>query len=184
MNRQSRHTPLQLRLVRPLPLAVRADAARLIAEEFGREIAPWSDRRTALVLIRRGLRRERIIAALDGQGRLVGLTGLRGPRGGALALPRGRAAAALDRVLGLAAPRTADLVLDCLVVSPGWRGRGVAALLIAAALTEAERRGHPGLRAEVARRNAPALAAFRRAGFAPQRGWPGGARVLRLTVYR
>lgn len=167
--------PAGVRLVSPLPLALRAEAARLICDAFGHRIAPRAGGRRRLALVRRGLARDRVIGAVDGRGRLLGLTGLRGADGGAVRLPGRR----LDPLRALVAPRTRDMVLDCLVVAPGARGRGIAALLVAAALAEARRRGHPALRAEVERRNAPALALFSRAGFTPQAGLPGRARVLR-----
>ena len=122
--------PAGVRLVSPLPLALRAEAARLICDAFGHRIAPRAGGRRRLALVRRGLARDRVIGAVDGRGRLLGLTGLRGAAGGAVRLPGRR----LDPLRALVAPRTRDMVLDCLVVAPGARGRGIAALLVAAAL--------------------------------------------------
>lgn len=177
MNRPPDPEPDDLRLLSPLPLALRADAARLICGAFGHRIAPRAAPRLRLAQIRRGLRRDRVIAAVDKAGRLVGLTGLRGPGGGVLQL-RGRR---FDALRALAAPRTADLVLDCLVVAPGSRGQGIAALLVGAALARARRQGYPALRAEVERGNRAALSMFRRAGFRPQPGLPGRPKVLRRS---
>ncbi len=173
---------------RGLPLRLRHDAARLIWAGFGGQIAPGLERRAGVARIRRGLRHGRVIVALDASGALVGLTGLRGSHGGVveLAPPRSRARRVAQRVVTLMTRplvgATDDLVLDCLIVAPGWRGRGVAAALIGAALAEAARRGHPGLRAEVARGNTPALRAYARAGLTGQQRWRPGPRTLRRAV--
>ncbi len=115
---------------RGLPLRLRHDAARLIGAGFGGQIAPGLGRRAGAARIRRGLRRGRVIVALDASGALVGLTGLAGVAG-----RRGRACAAAGRrarrrvaqrvVALMARPlvgATEDLVLDCLIVAPRWRG--------------------------------------------------------------
>ena len=176
---------------RGLPLRLRHDAARLIWAGFGGQIAPGLGRRAGTARIRRGLQRGRVIVALDGSGALVGLTGLRGSQGGVVEVARprpSRAQRVAQRVVALMARplvgTTEDLVLDCLIVAPRWRGCGVAAALIHAALAEAARQGHPGLGAEVARGNTSALRAYGRAGLSGPRGWRPGPRTLRRAVAR
>jgi GNAT superfamily N-acetyltransferase len=59
---------------------------------------------------------------------------------------------------------TADRRIDRLGILPGWRGRGLADQLLAAAVATTQQRGWPGVRARV---NADAGAVFARLGFLP-----------------
>ncbi|WP_115049080.1 GNAT family N-acetyltransferase [Xanthomonas arboricola] len=59
---------------------------------------------------------------------------------------------------------TVDRRIDRLGVLPGWRRRGLADQLLAAAVAIAQQRGWPGVRARV---NADAAAVFARLGFLP-----------------
>lgn len=64
-------------------------------------------------------------------------------------------------------------------VLPGYRGRGVGVRLLAAALEEAERRCVSRLSLSVEQGN-PAIALYRRTGFAPAPGVPEGTMVISL----
>ncbi|PZO63730.1 MAG: hypothetical protein DI498_12900 [Paracoccus denitrificans] len=159
-------------LIHGLPMSLRRDAANLIWGTFGPSIRRRVSDRAGVALVRRTLVRDRIIAAVDASGRLVGLTGLRGVEGGLIDLPsRGVWRSFWTR-------RTTDMVLDSLVVTAGMRGGGVGRALIDAALTVAAARGYPGLRAEVARKNHAAIGLYRSAGFVPV------SRGLRVVVLR
>lgn len=176
-----------------LPLSRRAEAAALVWSAFGAAVAPGARRRAGVALLRRCLARERVLAAVGPDRQLLGVVALRVAAGGLIdARPAargailGRAARWRDRAAALAPPRpaTRDAVLDGLVVAPAARGQGVAAALVAAAAHRACRQGYPGLRAEVAPRNVPALRLYRRLGFQPagrvRTGWLRHALVLRL----
>lgn len=150
-----------LAMIHGLPMSLRRDAANLIWETFGPSIRRRVSDRAGVALVRRTMARDRIIAAVDASGRLVGLTGLRGAEGGLIDLP--------PRVVWRSfwTRRTTDMVLDSLVVTAGMRGGGVGRALIDAALAVAAAQGYPGLRAEVARKNQAAIGLYRAAGFFP-----------------
>ena len=64
------------------------------------------------------------------------------------------------------APSGRVAVIHLLAVAPGARGRGVGRALLRAAVREARSRGAWSLRLDVFDNNAPAISAYRRAGFA------------------
>lgn len=195
-------------LEREIPPDLRAQVARLYWGHFGRQILPVPvPARWGQALVLRAMRPEAAVLALDPTkkglaGELVGMLGLRDAGGGFLALDRkvlqkvfGPSAGALLWQAGWlyrAAPQTADMVIDGIVVADGWRRQGVGARLIAQARQQALQRGYPGLRAEVAARNHAAVAFYAGLGFAPcgscQMGWPwlrrrgGAVRIMRLAV--
>lgn len=121
------------------------------------------------------------IAAIGEGGRLAGIAGLRDGRGGFLADTPW-----LARAFYRAAPPTADLVMDGIVVDGPRRGVG-RALLERAALV-ARQAGHSGLRAEVEVRNTAAMGFYAATGFAEigrgAFGWPwsGPVAVLHRPV--
>lgn len=65
----------------------------------------------------------------------------------------------------VSAPAERIAVLHLVAVAPSLRGRGLAGALLDAAIAEARRRGAMALRLDVFDNNAPAIAAYRRAGF-------------------
>ena len=64
------------------------------------------------------------------------------------------------------APSGRVAVIHLLAVAPGARGRGVGRALLRAAVREARSRGAWSLRLDAFDNNAPAISAYRRAGFA------------------
>ncbi|AGT07365.1 GNAT family N-acetyltransferase [Paracoccus aminophilus] len=174
-------------------------AAALFWQAFGREVLPFpTSAARGVALIRHALRAEKALSALDPQGALAALVGIRDAEGGFLAPEAGAFAqvwgclgGGLERVtnaLHRSGPETADMVLDGLVVRPDLRGQGYGRALIAAASHRAARRGYHGLRAEVARANAAARALYLSLGFQPlgqsRIGWPwsGPAEIMRLEI--
>lgn len=187
-----RSTP-DIRILAGLPLHHRARAAALIWAAFGGSIAPGVGLRAGHALVRRSLRRERVLAAVDGSGALLGVVGLRGPGGGLLDPGRALARPIANPLwlrLGRAVVRlrdgrpgtTADLVLDALVTDPARHRQGVARALIRAAAAQAARAGHPALRAEVAPSNRAALRLYASLGFVETPRRRARPRILRLPV--
>ncbi len=182
-------------IVTPLPLSLRGDAAALVWGAFGRAVAPGASRRAGIALLRRCLARDRMLAAVDPCGGLLGVVALRGP-GGGLMQPRPAARRMIlrpwarwrDRAARLRPrpPATSDAVLDGLAVAPCARRRGVASALVIAAADRARRQGFAALRAEVAPGDAAALQLYRALGFQPagriRTGWRAQALVLRLPL--
>ena len=117
------------------------------------------------------------IAAIGADGRLAGVAGLRDGQGGFLA-----DSPWLARAFYRAAPPTADLVIDGIVVDGPRRGVGRA--LLDRAAQAARQAGHPGLRAEVEVRNTAALAFYAATGFVQvaqgRYGWPWSGLVAVL----
>ncbi len=182
-----------------VPPQLRPAAARLYWRHFGHGLQPLrTTPRQGAALILTLMQPDQALVALGPQGGLVGIAGLRGAAGGFLSLrPQGFVAAfgpASGRLrhaaLGLHASgqATGDLILDGVAVRRGWRGRGIARALVAAAAAEARRLGHPGLTAQVEAGNDSALAAWGALGFRcigrHRLGWPWQppAHVLRLPV--
>ncbi|MDS9467096.1 GNAT family N-acetyltransferase [Paracoccus sp. MBLB3053] len=174
-------------------------AARLYWRSFGPALQPLpTATREGVALVAMTMNRERALIALDRNGALVGIAGLRGARGGILSPSAADFLATFGRYRGRlrhaaswlhrAGPETYDLILDGVAVRRHWRGRGVARALVAAAMEEARRLGHPALLVEVEARNLDALAAWQAMGFQSagrQRlGWPWRARahVLRKPL--
>ena len=153
------------RVVTPIPKALLADAALIWWREFG---PPGLRTRAPPV------RAERGAVAVDGQGRVRGVVGLRDHGGGFPArVP------VLARWLCRAAPPTADLVIDGIVALD--RRAGIGRALVRAAAARARAGGHPGLRAEVRSSNPVAMGFWRAMGFAEEArgryGWPWSGMV-------
>ena len=192
-------TPPAFRILTGVPTALQGAAARLYWRQFGHLLQPLPTRPARGVALVRALMRPDLgLVALAPSGRLVGMAGLVDGRGAFL---EGRAAGYADafgpvagRLRALCArlyrggPATTDLVIQGCAVAPGWRRRGVARALAAAAETHARARGHPALRVEVEAGNKLGLAVWQAMGFRPvarQRlGWPWSppAHVLRRPV--
>lgn len=160
-----------MQIATPIPDHHLDAAARL----WGRHFAP------PVALAQPRLRACHGLAAIGGDGTLCGVAGFRDHDGGVLAdLPW------LVRHLFRPAPPTADLVIDGIAVASPRRGTGRALLKAMAPI--ACRAGRPGLRAEVAVGNGPAMAFHAALGFCEigrgQFGWPwsGPAAILRRPV--
>lgn len=166
MRNQTQEPPTDL--YHPVPASALAEAAGLWWAAFGPPLARGKSPR---------MRPENAIVALDGAGGVKGVIGLRNAQGG---FPARAPLAA--RIAFRAAPSTADLVVDGIVVRHTRRGVGRDLLSAAAAL--AGRQGHPGLRAEVHAANRPALAFYEALGFYEtgrgRFGWPWSGPVILL----
>lgn len=155
-----------MQILHPIPDAALPQAAALWRAHFG--LMGWPA----------GLRSGQGVVAIDRQGRLQGIMGLRDASGGLAARDL-----AAPGWLFRPAPATGDLVIDGLAVATPRQGIGRA--LVAEALRLAARRARPGLRAEVRQRNGGALAFYGSLGFAEEgRGryglpWWGQVHVLR-----
>lgn len=142
--------------------------------------ALWRARFGALGWPRR-IRADHGVVAVDQDGALAGVMGLRDAQGGLA-----RQGPPVPDWLFCTAPPTADLVIDGLAVTRPRRGVGRA--LIARAARIAALSHHPGLRAEVRAANTGALAFYHATGFVPEgRGrhgppWWGEVVLLRRTV--
>lgn len=160
-----------MQITSPIPDRLLGDAARLWWGAF----APPVSGRPPPVRACHG------IAAIGADGRLAGVAGLRDGQGGFLA-----DAPWLARVFYRAAPPTADLVIDGIVVD-GLR-RGVGRALLDHAAGAARQAGHTGLRAEVEMRNTVAMGFYAATGFIQvargRYGWPwsGPVAVLHRPV--
>jgi ribosomal protein S18 acetylase RimI-like enzyme len=155
---------------------LRPDAARLYWEAFGgklgRVMGP-EDR--ALAFFQRVIRTDLCFAALDGEGRLVGIAGYKTPAGSFA----GGSWADLITVYGPFGGRWRGWILwalnrgvdndrflvDGISVTRAERGRGVGSLLLAALCDEAREQGYPAIRLDVIDTNWRARALYERHGF-------------------
>ncbi|MBO9453837.1 GNAT family N-acetyltransferase [Paracoccus sp. R12_1] len=168
MRNQRQDHPLQI--VSPVPDAALSQAARLWWGATGHGWGPPPRVRACHGMV-----------ALDDTGGVAGVIGLRDAQGGfPAATPLGA------RIAFRAAPATADLVVDGIVVRDARQGIGSA--LLRQALVRAASAGHPGLRAEVRVQNSGAMEFYRAMGFVPvaqgRFGWPwtGQVAILRRVV--
>ena len=158
--------------------AERETVARLFWEAFsgklGRLMRPEPK---ALAFLCRALRSDFARVARDGEGRLLGVAGIKTPRGGLVAgglrelaaaygwpgaLWRGPLLELTERPL---APN--QMLLDGLFVAPAARGRGVGTALVGAVIAEAEGLGLREVRLDVVDSNPRARALYARLGFVP-----------------
>ena len=156
-----------MQIASPIPDRHLADAARLWSAAFAPPLGAGQPR----------LRACHGIAAIETGGRLGGVAGIRDHRGGILADQPW-----LARVLYRAAPPTADLVIDGIVVDD--RRQGIGRALLDRAAQVAHHAGRPGLRAEVEMRNTAAMAFYAATGFVEIGrgffGWPWSGPVAIL----
>lgn len=163
-------------IFRGLHANLRPDAARLYWEAFGgklgRVMGP-EDR--ALAFFQRVIRTDLCFAALDGEGRLVGIAGYKTPAGSFA----GGSWADLITVYGPFGGRWRGWILwalnrgvdndrflvDGICVTRAERGRGVGSLLLAALCDEAREQGYPAIRLDVIDTNWRARALYERHGF-------------------
>lgn len=156
--------------------AERERVARLFWEAFsdklGRIMRPEA---RALAFLHRALRADFARVARDGEGRLLGVAGIKTAEGGLVtggfaelaaaygwpgALWRGPLLELTERPL---AP--GQMLLDGLFVSAAARGRGVGTALIGAVMAEAAERGLSEVRLDVTDTNPRARALYTRLGF-------------------
>lgn len=160
-----------MQIAHPIPDRHLADAARLWAGAFAPPLGAGRPR----------LRACHGIAAIGANGHLGGVVGMRDHRGGFLADPPW-----LARILYRAAPPTADLVIDGIVVDD--RRQGIGRALLDRAAQAASQAGRPSLRAEVEVRNTAAMAFYAATGFVEIGrgffGWPwsGPVAILQRPV--
>lgn len=151
----------------PIPDRHLSAAARV----WGRAFMPWGTMGTPRIRACHG------IAVIGPDDSLCGVAGFRDHDGGFLADQP-----LLARLLFRPAPPTADLVIDGVVALHPRGGAGRA--LVEAAAGIAARSGRPGLRAEVALRNRPAMAFHAATGFSRiaqgRYGWPWSGPVAIL----
>lgn len=173
-------------------------AAHLYWQNFGRQIMPLPVRRhRGEAFVANALRLSNVLVALNAQGRVLGMAGLRDASGGMLDHCSTRFVAAwgpmgrpLHWAFGFyrAGGDTSDLIIDGIAVLRQFRGQGLARALIEAAAEHAHLRGYPGLCAEVQRGNHPATALYLSSGFQlsgeSRIGWPwsGRAQIMRRPV--
>lgn len=155
-----------MQITSPIPQDYLTDAARMWWRSFGpRRLR----RRPPRVCAAHG------VAAIDDQGTLIGVMGLRDADGGFLV-----SQPLSVRLLYRAAPPTADLVIDGIVARHRRAGTGRA--LLSQGIACARAAGRPGLRAEVIARNKPAIAFYRALGFTEiargRYGWPWAGQVV------
>lgn len=155
---------------------LRPEAARLYWEAFGgklgRVLGP-DDR--ALAFFERVIRADHCLAALDGDGTLIGIAGFKTPSGSFA----GGGWTDLTAIYGAWGGRWRGCLLYCLnrdidndrflvdgiCVSRAHRGKGVGSLLLAALYDEAAQRGYRSIRLDVIDANWRARALYEREGF-------------------
>lgn len=156
--------------------AQRAEAAQLYWKAFGGKLGRvMGPEPKALKFIERVICPAHVLAALDGQGRVLGVIGFRTWRGAFVgggfaelravygplgALWRSACLALLARD---EEPRA--LVVDGLAVRDDRRGEGIGAALIEALCAEARTRGYGEVRLDVVAQNIRARALYERQGF-------------------
>lgn len=166
--------PVTLR--RGFPQAERRAVAAMFWDAFAGKVAPvMGPRARAVAYLAAALRPDYALAACDGQGRVLGVAGLKTRGGGLIGGDRaalrgayGRAGAAWRAPLLdlLDAPVEAhEVVLDGLFVAAGARGRGIGTALVGAVVAEARARGAAEVRLEVVAGNVRAQALYARLGF-------------------
>lgn len=152
-------------------------AARIYWEAFGGKLgAVLGPDARALAFLRAVLRPDHCFAALDGNGRLIGLAGFKSPDGSFagggpadLARAYGRWGAQWRRgVLWLLSSEVDNdrFLVDGIAVTRSARGLGIGRALLHLLCDEAQSRGYAAIRLEVIDTNWRARALYEREGFA------------------
>lgn len=163
-------------IYRGLHTHLRQDAARLYWEAFGGKLGRvMGPEAQALVFFERVIRADLCFAALDPEGRLIGIAGYKTPAGSFaggswddLALVYGAFGGRWRGWLLWALNREVDndrFLVDGICVTRTQRGKGVGSLLLAALCDEARGRGYPAIRLDVIDSNWRARALYERHGF-------------------
>jgi len=162
-----------------LPDTLRDDAAALYLDAFGAKLGPLLGRDDrALRFLVAVMRPDLCIAAIDGDGGLLGVAGfhldgasfiggdvsdLRRAYGALGALWRAPLLALFER-----APAPEEMLMDGVVVAPAARGRGIGGALIEELAMVARDKGFTRMRLEVVDANPRARALYLRRGFVTQ----------------
>lgn len=159
-----------------LPRRQELAAAQLYWQAFG----PKLDRllgpeHRALQILAGGIRHDHAIAALDGNGLLLGVAGFRDPEGSfadqspfAMRQTYGRWGAAWRHMAFRALERDVDnhrFLIDGIAVAPTARGRGIGTALLRALFEAGRARHYPAIRLDVLPENIRARALYEREGF-------------------
>jgi ribosomal protein S18 acetylase RimI-like enzyme len=154
----------------------RTEAARLYWEAFGGKLgAVLGPDDRAVAFIAASMRTDHCIAAVDPEGRLLGIAGFKSPQGGFV----GGSASGMRRVYGWvgSAWRSAALwsltnevdndrfLIDGIAVTKAARGLGIGTGLVEALCDEGAARGYASIRLEVIDTNWRAKALYERLGF-------------------
>lgn len=165
---------------RGIPEDLRPAAAALYWQAFGTKLARvLGPRDRAVDFLTRNLRPDNAIAAIAGNGQLLGLVAFQTPAGAftdftvrSLAVSYGWPGA-LWRVLVLWMLKNevdnARFLIDGLCVAPAARGQGVGSRLLSEAAALAAERDYREIRLEVTDTNPRARALYQRLGFVPLR---------------
>jgi ribosomal protein S18 acetylase RimI-like enzyme len=159
---------------------LRPDAARLYWEAFGGKLGRvmGPDAR-AIRFFERVIRADHCIAALDDDGKLIGIAGFKTPKGSFasgswsdLTATYGTFGGRWRGLLLWALNSDIDndrFLVDGICVARAHRGQGVGSLLLAALYDEAMTRGYPSIRLDVVDDNWRARALYEREGFVATR---------------
>lgn len=163
-------------LHRGLPEGLRDSAARVYWEGFGGKLgAVLGPETRALAYLRRVIRADHCLVALDSDGALVGLAGFKSPQGSFA----GGTIDDMAQVYGWWGSRwragalwmlghdvdNARFLVDGLSVTRAARGQGIGRALLMALCDEAHTRGYDAIRLDVIDTNWRARALYEREGF-------------------
>ena len=167
---------MRISLHHGLPASQRRRAARLYWQAFGGKLDKvMGPEPRALAFLERVMREDHAIAALDDDGRLLGLAGFKTPRGGFA----GGTSADMRAVYGTWGGTWRALILrllqgevdndrfllDGICVEREMRSHGIGTALLAEICAEAIRRGYSAVRLDVIDSNWRARALYERLGF-------------------
>ncbi|MGP3697839.1 GNAT family N-acetyltransferase [Rhodobacter sp. NSM] len=167
---------MKVALLHGLPASQRQLAAELYWQAFGGKLGGvMGPEPRALAFLQRVMRSDHVIAALDGEGRLIGLAGFKTPTGGFA----GGTFADMRAVYGTWGGTWRTLILralqgdvdnerfllDGICVAREMRSQGIGSALLAEICAEATRRGYPAVRLDVIDTNWRARALYERTGF-------------------
>lgn len=177
---------MTIALLRGIPQASRAEAARLYWQAFGGKLGRVLGPETrALPFVQAVMRADQAFVAMGQDGRLLGMAGFRSDEGSfaggsveEVQAHYGRLGAAWRLPLLWALGRETqndDFALDGICVAEDARGLGIGSALIGAICDEARARGHSAVRLEVVDSNPRARALYERLGFVVTQETPIGA---------
>ena len=159
-----------------LPDALRADAARLYWQAFGRKLGfVMGPQARAMQFLIKVIRADQVITAVSAEGKLLGIAGFKTPRGG-FASGQAEDLRVIYGVFGswwrkALFDRLSDeidnerFLLDGLCVDGPAQGQGLGSALLDAICAEARLRHYSGVRLDVIDSNRRAIALYQRLGF-------------------
>ena len=159
-----------------LPEHLRPDAARLYWQAFGGKLGlVMGPERRAMQFLHRVIRTDQVIAAISGDGQLLGIAGFKTPAG---SFASGQAADLTAiygpigawwrrMLLGLLSDGVDNdrFLLDGLCVDAQARSMGLGSALLEAICAEAKTRGYSSVRLDVIDTNWRTIALYKRLGF-------------------